>query len=403
MKNAHRRLLSWGAAALLVGALAAVAAGCGSSGESKSSATTTTGGTPANTPSSIGKGEGKLNLIEWPYYSDPAFAKKFTQQTGCVIQRKDAGSSNQMVALMRAGGGGGGGKWDLVSASGDASLRLIRGGDVKPVNVNMIPSWLNFIPIFKSPAHNTVDGVHYGVSLQWGPNVLLYNNQKVKPGPTQWGALYDPKYKGQITIPNNPIQIADAAFYLMHSNPSLGITDPYELNKTQFDATVNLLKKQRKYVKLYWNYDTDGRAAFANGDVSLGAIWPVDTLALQAKKIPVTEVIPKDGATGWADTWMLAKKAPHPNCAYLWMKYVTTPQVQAQQALIFGETPVNPKACPFMNTIQAGSCAKYHLNEPLNYYNTIKFWKTPIADCGNGKNDCMDYNDWQTAWTQITG
>jgi putative spermidine/putrescine transport system substrate-binding protein len=320
-----------------------------------------------------------------------------------VIQRKDAGSSNQMVALMRAGGGGGGGQWDLVSASGDASLRLIKGGDVKPVNVNLIPSWQNFIPIFKSPAHNTVDGVHYGVSLQWGPNVLLYNNQKVKPGPTEWGALYDSKYKGQITIPNNPIQIADAAFYLMHSNPSLGITDPYELNKKQFDATVNLLKQQRKLVKLYWNYDTDGRAAFANGDVSLGAIWPVDTLALQAKKVPVTEVIPKDGATGWADTWMLAKKAPHPNCAYLWMKYVTTPQVQAQQALIFGETPVNPKACPAMNTIQAGSCAKYHLNEPLSYYNKIKFWKTPIADCGNGKNDCMDYNDWQTAWTQITG
>jgi putative spermidine/putrescine transport system substrate-binding protein len=404
MKNAHRRLLGWGAAALLVGALAAVAAGCGSSGESKSSSnTTTTNGAPAGTPSSIGKGEGSLNLIEWPYYSDPAFAKKFTQQTGCVIHRKDAGSSNQMVALMRAGGGGGGGQWDLVSASGDASLRLIKGGDVKPVNVNLIPAWKSFIPIFKSPAHNTVDGVHYGVSLQWGPNVLLYNNHKVNPGPTEWGALYDSKYKGQITIPNNPIQIADAAFYLMHSKPSLGIKDPYELNKTQFDATVNLLKQQRKLVKLYWNYDTDGRAAFANGDVSIGAIWPVDTLALQDKKVPVTEVIPKDGATGWADTWMLAKKAPHPNCAYKWMKYVTTPQVQAQQALIFGETPVNPHACPSMNKIQAGSCAKYHLNEPLSYYDKIKFWKTPIADCGDGKTDCMDYNAWQTAWTQITG
>ena len=132
----------------------------------------------------------------------------------------------------------------------------------------------------------------------------------------------------------------------MHSKPSLGIKDPYELNKEQFDATVNLLKQQRKLVKLYWNYDTDGRAAFANGDVSLGAIWPVDTLALQAKKVPVKEVIPTDGATGWADTWMLAKKAPHPNCAYLWMKYVTTPQVQAQQALVFGETPVNPQGVP---------------------------------------------------------
>jgi putative spermidine/putrescine transport system substrate-binding protein len=304
---------------------------------------------------------------------------------------------------MRSGGGGGGGQWDLVSASGDASLRLIRGGDVKEVNVDLVPSWKNFIPIFKSPAHNTVDGKHYGVSLQWGPNVLLYNTTKVKPGPTQWGALYDSKHKGQITVPNNPIQIADAAFYLMHSQPDLGIKDPYELNKKQFDATIALLKQQRKLVKLYWNYDTDGRAAFANGDVSLGAIWPVDTLALQAKKVPVKEVIPKEGATGWADTWMLAKKAPHPNCAYMWMKYVTTPPVEAQQALVFGETPVNPKACPFMDKIQAGSCAKYHLNEPLGYYDTIKFWKTPIPDCGNGKNDCMDYNAWQKAWTQVTG
>ncbi len=396
-KSKRRALAGWGAVALLTGALAFTAAGCG--GSSKK----TTSTSASNLPTSIGKGEGKLNLIEWPYYSDPSFAKQFTQQTGCVIHRKDAGSSNEMVALMRAGGGGGGGQWDLVSASGDASLRLIKGGDVQPVNVELVPSWNNFIPIFKSPAHNTVDGIHYGVSVQWGPNVLLYNHSKLKPGPTDWGALYNAKYKGQITIPNNPIQIADAAFWLMHSKPSLGITDPYELNKTQFDATVNLLKQQKKLVKLFWTYDTDGRAAFANGDVNLGAIWPVDTLALQAKNVPVTEVIPKEGATGWADTWMLAKKAPHPNCAYLWMKYVTTPEVEAKQALVFGETPVNPKACPFMDKMQAGSCAKYHLNEPLAYYNTIKFWKTPIAACGNGKNDCMDYNAWQKAWNEITG
>ncbi len=399
MSRTSRRYLAWAALGLLTGALAVAAAGCGGGGSSsKSSASTTTVG-----PTSIGKGEGALNLIEWPYYSDPKFATKFEQQTGCKIHRKDAGSSNQMVSLMRTGGGGGGGQWDLVSASGDASLRLIRGGDVKPVNISLIPSWNDFIPIFKSPAHNTVDGKHYGVSLQWGPNVLLYNTKKITTALTSWGALYDPKYKGQITIPNNPIQIADAAFYLQHSQPDLGIKDPYELNKKQFDATIGVHKDQRKLVKLYWNYDTDGRAAFANGDVSLGAIWPVDTLALQAKGVPVKEVIPTVGATGWADTWMLAAKAPHPNCAYEWMKYVTTPQVQAQQALIFGETPVNPKACPNMNKIEAGSCAKYHLNEPLNYYNKIKFWKTPIANCGDGKNDCMDYNAWQTAWTQVTG
>jgi len=354
-------------------------------------------------PTKIGKGEGSLNLIEWPAYSDPSFANKFVKETGCKIHRKDAGTSNDMVALMRTGGGGGGGQYDLVSASGDASLRLIYGGDVQPVNVNLIPSWKDFISIFKSPAHNTVNGVHYGVSVQWGPNTLLYNTKKVKPAPTSWAAIYNKKYKGKITVPDNPIQIADAALYLEKSKPSLGITDPYELNKTQFNAAVSLLKQQRPLIKKYWTTEPDEINLFKSGDVVIGATWPYQTLQLQAAHAPVKELIPKEGATGWADTWMLAKKAPHPNCAYMWMKYVTTPQVEAKQALVFGETPVNPKACPYMNKIQADSCAKYHLNQPLSYYKQIHFWKTPVPQCGNGKNNCMDYNAWQQAWTQIKG
>ena len=354
-------------------------------------------------PTKIGKGEGALNVIEWAAYTDPSFANKFVKQTGCKIHRKDANTSNEMVALMRTGGGGGGGQYDLVSASGDASLRLIFGGDVQPVNINLIPSWRHFISIFKSPAHNTVKGVHYGVSVQWGPNTLLYNTKKVKPRPTSWRAIYSSKYKGKITVPENPIQIADAALYLMKSKPSLGISDPYELTKSQLDAAVSLLKTQRKLIKKYWESAADEINLFKSGDTVVGASWPYQTLQLQAAKAPVKELIPKEGATGWADTWMLAKRAPHPNCAYMWMKYVTTPQVEAKQALVFGETPVNPLACKYMNRMQKGSCGKYHLNQPLSYYKQIHFWKTPVADCGNGKSDCMDYNAWQRAWTQVTG
>jgi putative spermidine/putrescine transport system substrate-binding protein len=355
-------------------------------------------------PTSIGKGEGSLNVIEWAAYTDPSFAKPFERQTGCIIHRKDAGSSNEMVALMRSGGGGGGGQYDLVSASGDASLRLIYGGDVQPINVNLIPSWREFLPNFRSPAHNTVKGVHYGISLQWGPNTLIYNTKLVKPAPTSWGAIYSSKYKGKITVPNNPIQIADAALYLMKTQPALGIKDPYELTKPQLDAATKLLKAQKPNLKRYWNSATDEISDFKNGDVVIGAGWPYQTLQLQAAKAPIKETIPSEGATGWADTWMLAKRAPHPNCAYLWMKYVTTPQVEAKQALVFGETPVNPKACSYMNAAQKGSCAAYHLNQPLSYYNTIHFWKTPVAACGwKAGNDCMDYNAWQKAWTQVTG
>ena len=361
------------------------------------------GNTTGGVVTKIGKGEGRLNLIEWPYYSDKSFAKPFERQTGCIIHRKDAGTSGDMFSAMHANGGGGGGQWDLVSASGDASLRLIYAHDVKPIDIHLIPSWKDFIPVFKSPAHNTVNGQHYGVSVQWGPNTLIYNTKKVRPAPANWDLLYSKKYKGHVTIPNNPIQIADAALYLMKKKPSLGIKDPYELTQAQLSATVNLLKQQKPLLKRFWNYAPDEITSFKNGDVWLGAGWPYQTLQLQANKFPAKEIVPVP-TTGWADTWMLASKAPHPNCSLMWMKYVTTPKVEARQAYVFGETPVNPKACPYMNKIQKGSCAAYHLNEPTSYSNKIKFWKTPVPQCGwTTKQTCMDYNAWVQAWAQVTG
>src|SRR5262249_13552233 len=213
-----------------------------------------------------------------------------------------------------------------------------------------------------SPPHNTVDGQHYGISLQWGPNTLLYNTKVVKKRPTSWSVIYNPIYKGKITVPDNPIQIADAALYLSKIQPGLGIKDPYELNQTQFDAAVALLKKQKPLIKKYWALASQEISMFKNGDAVIGASWPYQTNTLKAAKVPVADLIPSEGATGWADTWMLSAHAKHPNCAYMWMKYISTPKVQAQQAIYFGETPANTKACVWMDKLSKGSCALYHAN-----------------------------------------
>jgi putative spermidine/putrescine transport system substrate-binding protein len=374
--------------ALLVAAVAALAVPAAGVGKSDRTRSIT----------KVGKGEGALTMIAWEGYAQDQWVKPFQKKTGCKVSRKYAGSSDEMVTLMRSGGGG---QYDLVSASGDASLRLIYGGDLATVDPKLIPDYKNFFKTFQSPPNNTVEGKHYGISLQWGPNTLLYNTQKVKPAPTSWAALYDPKYKGKITVPNNPIQIADAALYLSKTNRSLGITDPYELTKKQFDAAIALLKKQRPLVKKYWGLASDEIALFKNGDAIIGASWPYQTNTLQAAKVPVKDLIPKEGATGWLDTWMVSAKAKHPNCAVEWIKWVSTPTVQAQQAIYFGETPVNKLACKVMDRLSKGSCAQYHANQPESYYRSIKFWKTPVADCGNGRKECMDYSKWVTAWTQV--
>jgi putative spermidine/putrescine transport system substrate-binding protein len=348
----------------------------------------------------IGKGEGALAIVAWEGYAEDTWVKPFEQQTGCKVERKYAGSSDEMVALMRQGGGG---QYDLVSASGDASLRLIVGKNLQPINVDLVPAWKDFVPQLKSPPHNTVHGVHYGVSYEWGPNTLLYNTQKVTPAPTSWSVIYDTKYKGMVTVPDNAIQIADAALYLSHKDPSLGIRDPYELNEKQMDAAVALLKEQRGLVKKYWALASDEVQLFTTGDAAVGAAWPYQTITLKAAKVPVEDSIPAEGATGWADSWMISAKSKHPNCAYMWINWVTTPKVQAQQALSFGETPANTLACKEMDAMQAGSCAQYHADAPAAYFEKIRFWKTPVKDCGNGKHDCLDYSAWQQKWTEIKG
>ena len=166
--------------ALLAAASAAVLmAGCGSSGGSAANSSGGGGGGGSATagltapqagtavPTSVGKTEGHLNLIAWEGYAQPQWVKPFQSATGCQVSVKYAGSSSEMVSLMANGGGG---QYDLVSASGDADLRLIYGGDVKPINISLIPSWKQFHPFLQSPPFNTIAGKHYGVSYEFGPN-----------------------------------------------------------------------------------------------------------------------------------------------------------------------------------------------------------------------------------------
>ena len=408
MKQLRNRRTRWLEMALALVAIVALVAACGSS-DKTSSPSNTKGNSPsgqapptADTPTlkSIGTGEGKLNVIAWDGYMEPEWVKPFEQQSGCKVNTKVGTTSSDMVSLMADGGGG---QYDLVSASGDADLRLIYGGDVKPVNVDLIPAWKDFHPFLQSPSFNTIDGVHYGVSLQFGPNTLLYAKSAFPTAPDSWGVVYDSKYKGKVSIPNNPIQIADAALYLSKTKPDLGITDPYELTQSQFDASVNLLKDQKALVKKYWALPSEQESLFQNGEAVVGAACPLATGNLKKAGFAADDTIPKEGATGWADSWLLATKAPHPNCAYLWMKYISEPTPQAQQALSWGETPVNSKACAIMDQMEKGGCAKLHADKPDSYFESLQFWKTPLPQCGNGQNNCVDFSKWVSAWTEIVG
>jgi putative spermidine/putrescine transport system substrate-binding protein len=377
-----------------------------------------TGGPSSNLPQSIGAGEGSLNIIIWPGYAeDGSNVKEYdwihpfeAANPDCSkVNVKPASTSDEMVTLMRQGGGT---VYDGVSASGDATNRLIANGDVAEINVNLIADFPDIAPFLQSPAHNTVNGKHYGVSHGWGGNTLMYRTDKVTPAPTSWSVVFDPTaskpYQGKITDYDSPIYIADAALYLKTTNPSLGITDPYELTQPQFDAAVALLKAQQPWVAKYWSLYTDEITNFTNASTIVGTTWPYQVNTLKASGVKVDAVVPAEGMTGWADTWMMSAHAAHPNCMYKWMAWMVTPKVQAEVAEYFGEAPANPKACSILD-VTYGSygvknfCTLYHVNDQA-FYGAISFWKTPLADCGDSRGQtCVDYSKWSTAWTQIKG
>ena len=349
----------------------------------------------------LGDGEGAVNLVAWAGYvedgsTDPAvdWVSGFEAETGCQVNVKIGNTSDEMVELMQSG------EYDAVSASGDATLRLIAGGDVAPVNTDLIPNYADVFDDLKNKLWNSKDGVAYGVPHGRGANVLVYNTE-AGAAPDSITAMFeaDSPYKGKISVYDSPIYIADAAIYLMATQPDLGITNPYALDQKQFDAAIAALESQKSIVSQYWALYTDQQASLEAGSVTLGTSWQVIVNLATANGAKIAATKTKEGATGWSDTWMISSKAKHPNCAYMWLNHIISPQANAGVAEWFGEAPSNSKSCEL--TADKNHCTTYHAGE-TDYWSDVWYWTTPTAECLDGREvECVPYTEWVNAWNKL--
>lgn len=376
---------------------------------SKSSSSATASGSRAAPPKesmlkSLGKGEGALNIIVWAGYAEDGSDDKtvdwvhpFEQATSCKVNAKVGNTSDEMVTLMKTG------QYDGVSASGDATLRLIYGGDVAPVNTALVPNYATISTFLKDQPWNSVNGQMYGIPHGWGANVLMWNPKVVTTAPTSWSSVFDPNspYKGKITAYDSPIYIADAALYLEKTQPNLKITNPYALDQTQFNAAIAVLKAMKANWSRPWSAYTDEVEDFESGATAIGTAWQINANLINGdKKVTVDTTVPTEGATGWSDTWMVSSKAKHPNCMYEWMNWITSPETNAAVAQWFGEAPAQTKACAIA---AAGFCDQFHALDAA-YASKISYWTTPTTQCLDGRgNICVDYAQWTQAWTTIKG
>ncbi len=388
-------------AMILLAALAVLATACTSSGGSEGTAL----------PTEVGDGEGKVVIVAWAGYiergeNDPNYdwVTQFEADTGCAVEFKQANTSDEMVSLMT-----GSNEYDLVTASGDASLRLIAGGTVQEINLDLIPSYDTVDERLQDGGWHTVDGKHYGVPYDWGANVLAYNTDVFADAPPDsWNVVFEKttlpdgtSNEGRVEAYDGPIYIADAALYLKAHNPELGIEDPYQLNQAQYDASLDLLRQQRTLVARYWHDAAVQIDDFTNENIAASSSWPYQVIALQFAEEPAAFVIPSEGATGWADTTMMHAQAQHPNCAYKWMEHSLDPKLQGDLASWFGSVPAVPAACTGNELLTDEGCAA----NGSESFDQISFWKTPTDDC-NGTADpgtCIPYYRWVTDYLAVIG
>ena len=352
-------------------------------------------------PAELGDGEGEVNLVAWAGYTedgttDPEvdWVTPFEEETGCKVNVKLGNTSDEMVQLMQTG------EYDGVSASGDATTRLIEGGEVAPVNTDLIPNYADVFDGLKLQPWNSVDGQAYGVPHGRGANLLVYNTEAFAEAPSSITVMFeDSPAAGKLSVYDSPIYIADAAIYVMATQPDLGITNPYALDQTQFDAVIEALTTQKGLVSQYWSLYTDQQAELAAGTVLAGTTWQVIVGLAQTDGAKIEAVKTTEGATGWSDTWMISSKAKHPNCMYMWMNHIISPEANAAVAEWFGEAPANAKACAITSE---GFCDQYHA-EDESYWEDVWYWTTATENCIDGRTDvkCVPYSDWVTAWTEL--
>ncbi len=346
----------------------------------------------------VGDFEGELNIVNWAGFVEPAWTDQFTTDTGCVVNSRAAGTSDEMVTLMRSG------EYDIVSASGDAALRLIVGGDVQPLNVELIPNFGDDIAEgMKGQLYDTVNGMPYGVPIGRGANLLQYNEDVTGGAPESWDVVWesDSPYAGKITAYDAPIYIADAAVYLMYHQPDLGIENPYALDETQLDAAVELLKQQNGIIGEYWSDAVAQITSFVGGNTVVGTSWEVLRKFADTPSIKTT--LPVEGSTGWYDAWLVSSSTPNVNCAYAWMDYTSQPSVNGAIAMNFGMAPANTAFCASSEEAQA-HCDEYAA-EDEEFFDRIWAWTTPIEQCLDGRTDvsCTSFQDWTNAWLTVKG
>lgn len=327
-------------------------AACGSDGDTTS--TSSSAGPPTNV-------SGTINALCWEGYTDPAWTKSFTKETGVKVKSTFIGSNDELVAKLR----GAPDQYDLVSPSSDTTNILIDAGQVRTIDLNQVPNAKTTMKFFQTAPAVNVDGKLYGVPVAWGFIPLIYDADVVKPAPTSWNDLWKSEFKDKVSVWQDIALIYTTAI-------QLGYENIFTLDDTQLAAIKKKLIEQKPNIRKYWTTAGELANLFANNEVTIGMSFGGVTVAqLQGEGRNVQEVIPTEGATSWFDNWMIPAKSKNPDAALAYINYFHKPENQKTFAKVTGYGITNENA---FDLVPAEYAKVYDLNNP-DFITSLDYWK----------------------------
>jgi putative spermidine/putrescine transport system substrate-binding protein len=377
--------------AIALGLLAAIATACGAS---NSTANAPVAG-PSAPATAVPRAEGALRLLVRQGYAEQAWVAPFEHSTGCKVDVRYADTD----AGLRSGAD----NWafDVASIPGGLAYAVVQDGAARAINPALVPARESFRAPFRDPAAGRAGTRRYGIAFLWTPRLLIWRHSLRKHAPSTWGPLaYNGTSRhGKVALEDTPLEIGDAALALRALAPKLGITDPYALDETQFAAALALTKQRLHLAGALWLLPGDEIDAFDGGLVDVGAGDWYTAQQIRDQNVDIGLTLPREGAAGELDVWMLGARAPHPGCAYRWMRYASTPGVQAQVARYYGATPVSAGACGLLGKT---TCSALHADASKAFLSRIAFRHTPVENCGGGRR-CVPFVKWEQAWADLGG
>jgi spermidine/putrescine-binding protein len=323
------------------------------------------GNAPSNREESTQKGKSKtLEILCWEGYASDKFSNVFEAQTGIKVKLTTFNSAEKLSEKLTKG------TFDVVTVSSDMAQALVERDLVQPIDLKHITHYDSLSDILRAMQDVVKNGAIYGVPFTWGPDYLVYDADVIKKEPTSWNELFDPKYKGKVSIWDDAYNIS--LMGILNGDADENKHQIYNMNDLQLEAAKKKLMALNPSIYKYWTSPEELTNLMRSKKVVIAVGLQFLLAKLRKEGLNIKGVIPSEGATGWIDRLMIPKNAANKELGEMWIDYITKAENMAVVSQVTGYCVSNSHAARYLSPEQLEIT---QMNNAQNIFPKLNFWQ----------------------------